>query len=202
MLIAIEGADGVGKATQTKLLAERFITEGEHAVVFSFPRYDTPLGAVIKRLLTGTTSFKGPAQDDAMFLQAAMTADKYAAWTDIGRYLGRGHHVVCDRWTSSAIAYGAADGLDQAWLAQIQQTLPAADVNVLLVISEEDALSRRPELRDRYEQDRAKQAAVRQMYAGLWGARQAIDRRRKWVTVDGSGSPDAVHERIWAQVTA
>ena len=39
-LIVIEGADGAGKATQTKLLTERLQSEGQDVASFEFPNYD------------------------------------------------------------------------------------------------------------------------------------------------------------------
>ena len=38
-LIVIDGGDGSGKATQTKLLAERLESNNKTVVTFSFPRY-------------------------------------------------------------------------------------------------------------------------------------------------------------------
>jgi len=42
MIVAFEGGDAVGKATQTKMLAERF-----GARLFSFPNYHTETGRAI-----------------------------------------------------------------------------------------------------------------------------------------------------------
>ena len=52
-LIAIEGTDGSGKATQVKALVERIRAMGIGVVSFSFPRYKTPTGRAIRDYLDG-----------------------------------------------------------------------------------------------------------------------------------------------------
>jgi thymidylate kinase len=127
-----------------------------------------------------------------------MLADKMEASADIRAHLRAGRYIVCDRWTPSAQAFGAADGLDRNWLRRVQEPLPEADLYLLLRVSEEETLRRRPVLRDRYEKDREKQKVVRAEYGALWQER-VTDAR--WRVVDGEG-PDAatVHARIWREV--
>jgi dTMP kinase len=217
MLIALEGLDAAGKFTQSKLLAERLNRNGHEAVVYSFPRYDTPVGATIKRLLTrelGVVESKSVKALDylkppgvmwrtddtaeALVIQCLMTADKAEVAGDIRAHLRAGRYVVCDRWTPSAQAFGASDGIDRTWLRRVQEPLPEADLYLLLTVSEEETLRRRPVLRDRYEKDRAKQKTVRAEYETLWREHETDAR---WRVIDGEG-PDAaaVHARIWREV--
>jgi dTMP kinase len=211
MLVVIEGCDAVGKQTQSKLL-----TEALHpAKLCSFPRYDTPLGALIKEHLMGHRALrevrhvlhKGgktvetqtravrPVETASLF-QCLATIDKYDAANDIRTDLAAGMHVVCDRYTQSALAYGLADGLDEAWLRRIQSSLPEPDLNLFIDVSEEEALRRRPQLRDRYEQDRAKQRKVRTIYASLW----STGGPGRWEVIDGHGSVEEVHGAIMRAV--
>jgi dTMP kinase len=181
MLVAIEGTDAAGKATQTRLLAERIREMGREAVTYSFPRYDTPIGNVIKRLLTGEMAVKwnsgAPALDeDAHVLQALMTADKADATEDIAVQINEGTIVICDRWLPSALCYGTADGLDHEWLRRINFPLPDASLSVFIDVSPEEALRRRPEARDRYERDREKQKRVHEEYVRLWGCERGQER--------------------------
>jgi dTMP kinase len=191
LLIAIEGTDASGKATQTRLLAERIRDMGREVVTYSFPRYDTPIGKTIKRLLTGKTAVAKPTgfgeaggeeimipepADEALVLQALMTADKADATEDIATQLNEGTVVICDRWIPSAICYGAADGLDREWLRRINFPLPDAALSVFIDVSPEEALRRRPKARDRYERDREKQERVHEEYVRLWGCEQGQER--------------------------
>ncbi len=213
MLIVCEGVDAAGKATQSRALAQRL-----DAALFSFPRYGTPVGKAIKRHLhgeiqlcevrhlldpggqTGRTQHR-EALEDALVFQSLNLLDKSDAASEIRRLLLNGQHVVCDRWIPSSRCYGAADGLDPAWLERMHASLPQADLNIFLDITPEEALRRRPEARDRYERDRDKQAAVREQYKQLWASGGD-----KYVTVDGDGGGSGdgpifvVAERVWEVV--
>ncbi len=216
MLICIEGCDGAGKNTQSKLLAEHL----QPSVLFSFPRYNTPLGTLIRRHLTGGVSLdqdvptnttiiqhtiggttgpllgRGRAPDDLLMFQCLATIDKYDAANGIRADLASNVHVVCDRYTQSALAYGIADGLDETWLRRIQSSLPVPDLNIFIDVSEEEALRRRPQLRDRYEKDREKQRRVRGIYRQIW----VTGGPGRWVVIDGHQPVEAVHEAIWKEV--
>ena len=52
-IILIEGTDGSGKKTQTKLLYDRLISQGILCKIISFPRYDTPTGRIISECYLG-----------------------------------------------------------------------------------------------------------------------------------------------------
>jgi thymidylate kinase len=95
--------------------------------------------------------------------------------------------ILCDRYAASSVAYGEAQGLDAAWLMEIQRFLPPADLTILLDIAPETAVRRKAAGRDRYERDLALLSRVRQSYL-----RQAA--AGGWLVVDG--------EQLPAQVTA
>lgn len=99
-LIAIEGIDGVGKNTQAKLLRDHIVgTKGECGF-FSFPRYDTPTGALVGEYL------KSNRTDLNLFEKANLyIRDRLAAKEEILSYLDRGVDVVCDRYTLSNLVY-------------------------------------------------------------------------------------------------
>lgn len=223
-IIVLEGGDAIGKNTQSKLLAEKLDSVGRSSVVMSFPRYETEVGKAIKRHLMGETLVaelvppgRGEAYtssssatvetlpfrrapEDPLFFQALMLADKADAAADIYEHISNERIVICDRWTPSAICFGEADGLDPTWLQRSNEVLPLADLNILIDVPEEEALRRRPQLRDRYEKDREKQAVVRENYATLWRAGMENDDPGVWVRVDGVGTVEEVAARIWQYV--
>jgi len=217
IFVCIEGVDAAGKATQSKILAERL-----GAKLYSFPRYDTEIGKIIKQHLLGKvalrefrssvdnpssgTAFPVASEDPLMF-QALMLADKCNAAEELQELFLAGTPVVCDRWIPSAICYGAADGVDREWLMRAHLPLLSADLNIFLDITPEEALRRRPEARDRYERDREKQKRVREEYQRLWAGDYVDDETgAHYVTVDGDGGGsgaaaiDVVAERIWVAV--
>lgn len=216
MFIVVCGADGVGKNTQSKRLVAALERTGREAALISFPRYDTPLGkAILRHLKREIVVANGvspqipadgpgvlhPAPEDAMIFQTMMVADKYDAAPVIEDHIKAGNSVVCDRYWQSAFAYGGADGLNQDWFLRAHSRLPQADLNILLQVPLEEARRRRPVARDRYESDFVVLQKVRDNYAELWGERAAdYTKPGRWVVIDGIGTEDEVHERIWSQV--
>lgn len=203
-MIAIEGLDGAGKGTQMRMLVERLMIVGAAVRFASFPRYGTPLGAVILRFLKGEDHLaNGSELASAMVLQSMMFADRYDAAVMIREFLGRRDgtvgderaFVVCDRWTASAEAYGAAAGLDPAWLARCQELLPKADLTIFLDVSEEERRRRKPIPADKNESNAALQRGARDRYLTFLEAR-----RSGWARVDGFGTADEVHERVYQVV--
>ena len=52
-IIVIEGLDGSGKATQTKILCEKFSALGKKVTKLEFPNYESPAAAPVKMYLDG-----------------------------------------------------------------------------------------------------------------------------------------------------
>ena len=171
-LIAFEGLDQSGKQTQAELLRDRLKQDGRKARLVSFPDYGTSIGEEIARALQGEREY-GP---DVM--QLLYVANRYERKPDLQRWLDGGLILVCDRYMASSIAYGEAQGLDPAWLADMQQFLPPPALTILLDIAPETAVQRKAVDRDRYERDLALQARVRESYR-----RQAA--AGGWVVLDG-----------------
>ena len=205
LLIAIEGPDAAGKATQAIMLAHKLTESGRAPVLYSFPRYNTVLGkSILRHLHSETMLVEGNAMrapEDPLWFQCAMILDRCEAVSEIRAHLAAGRSVICDRWKASAVAFGAADGLDVNWLERAQEVLPTAHLNIYVQVAEEESLRRRPKLRDRHETDREKQRIVRLNYERLWAGRSNdMTEPNLWVVIDGEGSTDVVHARIWEQV--
>ena len=52
-VIVIEGSDGSGKATQTKLLYEALTAQGKQVKMVSYPCYESDSSALVKMYLEG-----------------------------------------------------------------------------------------------------------------------------------------------------
>ena len=199
MIIAIEGGDACGKYTQAELLKDRLLAEAKAPVQFlSFPRYDTPVGAVISKILKGGLRLVDTANrvsdfSEALVLQCLMTADKYDAVSGSGDL---GAIFVCDRWWQSAFVYGASDGLDPGWLGSVHSRLPDAYLNILLDVPVDVAMARRPVPRDKYEASESKRIDVRNRYLDLWKHRSS----EFWPVIYGADSVASVHRQIWEAV--
>jgi len=187
-LIAFEGLDQSGKQTQAELLRDRLKQDGHKSRLVSFPDYATSIGEEIARALQGEREY-GP---DVM--QLLYVANRYERKADLQRWLDGGLILVCDRYAASSVAYGEAQGLDGAWLVEIQKFLPPASATILLDIAPETAAARKSVDRDRYERDLALLARVRESYQ-----RQA--QAGGWVVLDGERSKSDVAADVFAAVT-
>jgi len=184
-----EGLDQSGKQTQAEMLRDRLKQEGRKARLVSFPDYGTSIGEEIARALQGERDY-GP---DVM--QLLYVANRYERKPDLQRWLDGGLTLVCDRYLASTIAYGEAQGLDPAWLAEIQRFLPPASLTVMLDIVPETAVQRKAVDRDRYERDLAMLGRVRESYR-----RQAT--AGGWVVIDGERSKTQVADDVFTAVAS
>jgi dTMP kinase len=188
LLVALEGIDSSGKATASALLADYFKSQKHNVVSLAFPRYDGPIGKVIRDLLT-TPGSKPELK------QAAMLADRLAA---VDLLTDKSKTIICDRYVMSGIVYGMADGLEEPWLWAIHKTLPKADFQVLLDIDPQVSSKRRDTPRDENEKNLALLNAARNTYLDIWDQNEMINPYR-WITVDATQEPKAVvHEIISA----
>ena len=179
LLIAFEGLDQSGKQTQAELLRDWLKQQGHKSRLVSFPDYATSIGEEIARALQGEREY-GP---DVM--QLLYIANRYERKPDLHRWLDGGLILVADRYMASSIAYGEAQGLDAAWLTDIQTFLPPAALTIMLDIAPDTAVQRKAVDRDRYERDLALQGRVRESYR----RQSAAD---GWIVLDGERSKDAI----------
>ena len=178
-LLAFEGLDQSGKETQARALAEWLDARGFRVEIVGFPDYTTTIGREIGEALRGERQFS------AEVMQLLYVANRHEWKHAIETWLADGRAVVCDRYLSSSVAYGEAQGLDPAWLVEIQRTLPPPTITVLLDIAPEVAADRKRTNRDKFEQDLGMLGRVRTSYL-----RQAAE--QDWVVVDADRHVEVV----------
>ena len=120
-LIAFEGLDQSGKQTQAESAHQYFESQGSPCRLLSFPDYSTPIGAEIHRALHGEQDHP----PDVM--QLLYVANRYEARARIEEWLAAGDDHRVRSPLASSVAYGEAQGLDPAWLSDIQRFLPIPD---------------------------------------------------------------------------
>jgi dTMP kinase len=187
LLIAFEGLDQSGKQTQAERLRDRVEAAGRRVRLLSFPDYQTPIGMEIGRALRGERDF-GP---DVM--QLLYVANRHEWKPAMDEELVRGTMIVCDRYVASSVAYGEAQGLDPAWLRDIQSHLPTAHLTFLLDIGPEASAERKTIHRDKFERDMALLGRVRESYL-----RQADS--AGWRRLDATGDRTAIADQVFAAV--
>jgi dTMP kinase len=179
ILVSFEGLDQSGKQTQAEALRDAVTARGRECRMLSFPDYQTVIGGEIGRALHGEREY---APD---VMQLMYVANRYEKRAAIESWLADGVVLLCDRYVASSIAYGEAQGLDAAWLEEIQKFLPQPDLTILLDIAPETAVQRKSSGRDRYERDLALLGRVRRSYH-----RQSAGPR--WLRLDGERPRDDV----------
>lgn len=179
MVIAFEGLDQSGKETQARHLRGRLEQDGHTVRPVSFPDYETPIGQEVRKALAGERDFTPEV------MQLLYIANRFEYKPRMDYWLAAGDTVICDRYRASSVAYGEAQGLDPAWLEEIQRHLPAPTVTVLLDISPATAVQRKRTGRDRFERDVALLARVRDSYR-----RQAA--QGGWVVIDAEPGKEQV----------
>ena len=101
-LIALDGTDASGKATQTALLTRRLTQEGYPVLEVSYPDYDSPSSGPVKMYLSGQLG-EHPEDTDAYAASVLFAVDRFASyrskWQDFCR---RPEGVVLlNRYTTS-----------------------------------------------------------------------------------------------------
>lgn len=96
--IVIEGLDGSGKSTATKLLSDHLIAQGTPCTT-TFEPTTNPIGTLIRTVLSGVNSIENEA------LALLFAADRYQhLQAEIIPALRSGH-IICDRYYYSNMAY-------------------------------------------------------------------------------------------------
>ena len=183
MLIAFEGLDQSGKATQARRLSARLEQNGRRVHLISFPDYLTPIGQEIAKALAGERQF---APD---VMQLLYIANRFEYKPRLDSWLSAGDVVICDRYRASSIAYGEAQGLDPDWMDETQHPLPMPAVTIFLDIPPEAGVKRKSSGRDLYERDLALLGRVRESYR-----RQAS--QPDWVLIDATPAKAVVAEAV------
>lgn len=100
-VIVIEGLDGSGKATQSKLLYEALAAAGRSVRQVSFPDYDSDSSALVKMYLAGDFG-SDPSDVNAYAASTFFAVDRFASFKrDWGKFYQEGGIVIADRYTTS-----------------------------------------------------------------------------------------------------
>jgi len=105
-IITIEGSDGSGKKTQTKLLVKRAMKSGYKVASMSFPQYDKPTGQRVRDYLNGKL---GDLESvDPKLAIKLYAEDRLVAKPQIVSWINSGTNLIFDRWIESNMGHQAA----------------------------------------------------------------------------------------------
>lgn len=107
-LIVLEGTDGSGKATQSRLLCRHLREQGVELMQIDFPRYGQPSAAMVQEYLSGKYG-KKPGDVNAYAASMFYAMDRYASFKeDWGAFYRQGGLIVADRYTTSNAVHQAS----------------------------------------------------------------------------------------------
>ncbi len=108
-LIIIEsGSDASGKATQTKKLYDRLVSEGYNVKKVEYPNYDSETSTLVKMYLRGDFG-KNPSDVDAYVASTFYAVDRYASFkTEWEEFYNKGGIILADRYTTSNMVHQAS----------------------------------------------------------------------------------------------
>ncbi len=209
LFIVLEGVDGAGTTTHTKMLKESLESRGLPVHSTREPS-DGPIGVMIRQILTGRIVVPGingprpPTWKTMALLFAADRADHVEA--EIEPNLRDGVTVLSDRYYHSSVAYQSAtapEGADRAgdvatWVREINRYARRPDLTIVLDISPDVAAKRRADRSKTSEiyDDLELQRELTRFYSNI--EKHFPDERI--VHVDSSGSREDVAARILVHV--
>ena len=109
-VIVIEGSDGSGKATQTKLLYEALTAQGKQVKMVSYPCYESDSSALVKMYLEGEFG-ADPAAVNPYVASSFFAVDRFASYLKEWKEFyesGEDHIVICDRYVTSNMLHQTA----------------------------------------------------------------------------------------------
>lgn len=102
-IIVIDGMDGCGKQTQSKLLYDKLKENNYKVKLFSFPNYDSDSSYFAKKLLNGDYD---DIKDNPYLITLFYATDRAITYTrDIKKYYDNGYTIILDRYYISNALY-------------------------------------------------------------------------------------------------
>ncbi|MGL5714910.1 MAG: dTMP kinase [Paraclostridium sp.] len=106
-IIVIDGCDGTGKETQSKLLVQYLESIGKNVKLISFPNYSSDSSLLVRKFLNKELEMKNPFQRTMAYaLDRSITMSS----PEIVEFLKDPNGViVCDRYVSASLIYDTVD---------------------------------------------------------------------------------------------
>jgi dTMP kinase len=134
--IVIEGLDGCGKTTQTKLLVEKL--RGNHDAVYTAEPSQGSIGAFIRTSILYREKRLPSAVEALLF--AADRVDHVQ--NEVLPAMRQGKLVVSDRYLYSSLAYQGATGLSVEWIQKINEHALRPDLAIFIDVDPETVMRR------------------------------------------------------------
>ncbi|MEM1565382.1 MAG: dTMP kinase [Candidatus Bathyarchaeia archaeon] len=135
--MCVEGLDGCGKTTQTKILVRELKKMGYEAIYTAEPSHGK-IGRFIKRYC-----LHGGKRVSSIVEALLFAADRYEhVENEVVPALKMGKIVVSDRYVYSSLAYQGAAGLSLDWIRKINQHALTPDLAIYIDVEPEIVVKR------------------------------------------------------------
>lgn len=183
VFICVEGLDGCGKTTQTKLLVERLKKKGYDAIYTAEPS-GGKIGSLIKEYC-----LHGETRVSSIVEALLFAADRFEhVEKEVIPALNEGKLVVSDRYVYSSLAYQGAAGLDLEWIEKINEHAIRPHLAVFIDVEPETVIQRlKP--RKSVMENLGTQQKVREVYV-------KFVEKGELVKIDGNKSKQEVADDI------
>lgn len=142
-LIVIDGGDGSGKTTQTKLLVNYFKQKGIPTKFYDFPRYYNSFhGKTVAKFLRG--EFGEFDQVSPYLASLAYALDRASVKNEMNNFLRKGGYIIANRYATSNMAHQAAKLKSKKqkkdylqWIYELEyevHKIPKQDLVILLYV--------------------------------------------------------------------
>lgn len=219
-LVVIDGSDGSGKATQSRLLVKRLKQDGHKVATLDFPQYEkNTFGKLLGECLSGE---RGDFRNlDPYIASTLYAADRFESKAKIEAWLKRGYVVVLDRYVSSNQMHQGGKMRDTKkrgqflkWLDLVEFSvfkLPRPDVVIYLSVPVEISI----ELLKNEDQQKKKvymkgkkdvvESDLSYLKESRAGAEAIVKKLNNWVRISCTKrslmrTREDIHEEVYAKV--
>lgn len=192
VLIAIEGIDGAGKSTQSRLLFEK-LKEGGYPVVLLHEPTNGQWGEKIRELSTNGRDKTTAEEELELFLKDRLEDVEI----NIRPKMLEKNVVIMDRYYFSNVTYQGARGIDPDYIEKLNEKIaPKPDIVIILDISSPESSNRikttRKDGPNHFEKEEYLER-VRQLFLKQFLGRESV------VIIDGDGTHSELQvlRRLW-----
>ena len=215
--VVIEGTDGSGKKTQTKLLESRLENEGFGTKVIDFPRYGEKSCYFVEKYLQG--GFGGSNDVGPKKASLFYALDRLDHSKQIKDWLQEGKVVIGDRYTTSNMGHQTGkiekdEDKDNflEWVSELEYDIcgnPVPDIVVLLVVSPEISfkmVGERKEAKDTIGTKRDIHELDFDHMKRAYDAYLYVAKKFGWIIIDCAPtgeilSREEIHNLVWEKVS-
>ena len=214
-LIVFEGLDGAGKATQTKLLAQKLKQLKIPATTIDFPQYGTWNAVFVEKYLNGVLG----TLDEITPQQASLfyALDRFAARKNLLQWLEHGKIVIANRYVAANQAYQGSKVPDDKraafleWLDNLEHEIlqlprPAITVYLRMPLNVSSQLIDKRHQREYIKEgNKDLHEKSSQLLQRAYDVYEQLAQKEKWVAIDCMNadklrSKEEIREMIWVEI--